>query len=171
MVGGIVLHYRWSEIQASENYEHNLLRRVVRDLQGTAPGADALVELLRSGPCFPDYEEFLETSTPESPLHYRIILLLTSATWRKLNDSRLLKIEAEAYETWWSLSVAAMDDPELEQNGLRAADFSAGAEAALMRRLSSTRPYCPAAAIQNCAAVWPNFGSERIHARNGPYFQ
>ena len=34
---GIDLHYRWNEIQASENYQHDLLRRVVSNLRGTTP--------------------------------------------------------------------------------------------------------------------------------------
>ena len=40
------LHYRWNELQHSENYEHDLARMVVRDLRGTPAGADALVALL-----------------------------------------------------------------------------------------------------------------------------
>src|SRR4051794_5116577 len=40
------LHYQWNELQRSENYDHDLLRRVVRELRGTPAGADALVALL-----------------------------------------------------------------------------------------------------------------------------
>lgn len=44
------LHYRWNDLQQSENYEHDLLRKVVRLLRGTPPGADALAALLSLGP-------------------------------------------------------------------------------------------------------------------------
>jgi hypothetical protein len=44
------LHYRWNELQRSENYDHDLLRTVVRVLRGTPPGADGLVALLALGP-------------------------------------------------------------------------------------------------------------------------
>lgn len=132
---GIDLHYRWNEIQASENYQHDLLRRVVSNLQGTTPGADALAQLLGVGPCFVDYEGLLPVATIDLPLHERIIRLLESATWRKLKDRRLLRIEAQAYETWWSLSVAAENDPELEQNGLRPAKFATGSQRARIKAL------------------------------------
>src|ERR1700730_15832535 len=40
------LHYRWNELQQSENYEHDLLRTVIHELRGTPSGADALATLL-----------------------------------------------------------------------------------------------------------------------------
>ena len=132
---GVDLHYRWNEIQASENYQHDLLRRVVSNLQGTPPGADALAQLLGVGPCFVDYEGLLPSATRDLPLHERIIRMLELAAWRKLKDPRLLRIEAQAYETWWSLSVAAENDPELEQNGLRPAKFATGSQRARIKAL------------------------------------
>ena len=96
---------------------------------------DALAQLLGVGPCFVDYEGLLPVATIDLSLHERIIRLLESATWRELKDRRLLRIEAQAYETWWSLSVAAENDPELEQNGLRPAKFATGSQRARIKAL------------------------------------
>lgn len=88
----------WNEIQASGNYEHDLLRRVIDRLPGTKPGADALIQLLREGPCF-DYGEVLNSGTTGLPAYRAIIRLLASPTWHKLSDPRSQKLEAQAYET------------------------------------------------------------------------
>jgi hypothetical protein len=127
------LHYRWNDIQQSENYEHDFLRKVVRLLRGTPPGADALAALLSlgpyGGPWFDD-DELLPDEFTEMALHRRIIAILASPSWQKLKDARLMKMLAEAYETWWSLSLAKPDDPELQQSGARATDYLRGAELA-----------------------------------------
>jgi len=130
IAGNIALEYRWNEIQAFENYQHNLLRRVVSHLSGTQAGANALVRLLRVGDCQPNpYEDLLKASAADAPLHYRVIRLLTSPTWRNLNHAGLWKIQAEAYETWWSPSVDTKG--QLSFYNLSPADFQGGAEAAL----------------------------------------
>jgi hypothetical protein len=125
------LHYRWNNLQQSENYEHDLLRAVVRLLRGTPPGADALSALLSlgpyGGPWFDD-DELLPDEFTEMVLHRRIIAIVTSPSWQKLKDARLMKILAEANETWWSLSLAKPDDPELQQTGAHATDYRSGAE-------------------------------------------
>lgn len=129
----VVLHYRWNGLQQAENYEHDLLRDYIRRFRGTPAAADALVELLQlgayGGPWFDD-DAFLPDELTELSLHRRIIGLLSSPSWRKLNDTRLTRIEAEAYETWWSLSRASADDPELQQTGMAASDYAAGAAVA-----------------------------------------
>jgi hypothetical protein len=129
----VFLHYRWNGIQLAENYEHDLLRKYVRWFRGTPAAADALVEMLRlgayGGPWFND-DEFLPDEFAENHLHRRIISLLSAPTWKKLNDPRLSRILAEAYETWWSLSRASADDPELQQSGVAASDYQTGAEVA-----------------------------------------
>ncbi len=127
------LHYTWNEIQRSENYQHDLARSLVREFRGTPAGADALVALLRLGPYGGDWfdeEEFLPDEFTELQLHRRIIGIIDSPGWRNLKDVRLMRIEAEAYETWWSLSRAKPDDPGLTQNNVSAADYSEGAETA-----------------------------------------
>jgi hypothetical protein len=125
------LHYRWNDLQQSENYEHDLLRKVVHHLRGTPPGADALAALLSlgpyGGPWFDD-DELLPDEFTEMALHRRIIAILTSPSWQKLKDARLMKMLAEAYETWWSLSLAKPDDPELQQSAAHATDYLNGAE-------------------------------------------
>ena len=127
------LHYRWNALQRSENYEHDLLRRVVRELRGTLPGADALVALLRlgpyGGPWFND-DEFLPDELTEMSLHRRIVSILGSPSWQELKDARLTQIQSEAYETWWSLSRAQPDNPEPSQSGANASDHSRGADLA-----------------------------------------
>jgi hypothetical protein len=126
------LHYRWNGLQQTENYEHELLRTIVRRLRGTPTGADALASLLALGPYGPwfDDDELLPDEFVQPALHHRIIAMLTSPSWLKLRNPALMKHLAEAYETWWSLSVAKSDDPELEQNGVRATDYATGAESA-----------------------------------------
>ena len=101
------LHYQWNELQRSENYGHELLRRVVRELRGTPAGADALVVWLALGPYgghWFDDDDFLPDEFKEASLHRRVISILESPSWLKLEDDRLTRIRAEAYETWWSLS-------------------------------------------------------------------
>jgi hypothetical protein len=126
------LHYRWNQLRRIENYDHDFLQMVARELRGTPPGADALVALLRlgpyGGPWFDD--EFLPDEFVGPSLHRRIISILESPSWMKLNDRRLTRIRAEAYETWCSLSRADRQDPELSQNGVSASDFSRGADLA-----------------------------------------
>ena len=70
------LHYRWNELQRRENYDHDLLRRVVRELRGTVPGADALVASLAlgpyGGPWFDDGDSLPDESNGPA-LHRRVI--------------------------------------------------------------------------------------------------
>jgi hypothetical protein len=133
------LHYRWNEIQQSENYEHDLLRQLIRDMRGTPAGADALSALLSlgpyGGPWFDD-DELLPDDLAERGIHRRIIAILTSPGWSKLKDVRLMKILAEAYETWWCLSLAKPDDPAMQQVGVRAADYATGAELARTKAIN-----------------------------------
>src|SRR5690242_19521135 len=132
------LDYRWNELQRSENYDHDLLRRLVRELRGTSAGADALVALLalgpHGGPLF-DVDDFLPDEFSGPALHRRIISILESPNWLKLEDARLTRIRAEAYETWWSLSRADSQDPELSQNAVSASDYSRGADLARQRAI------------------------------------
>ena len=120
-------------MQGSENYEHELLRRVIRISRGTPEGADALNALLSlgpyGGPWFDD-DDLLPDDFSQTALFRRIIAILTSPSWSHLKDPRLMKILAEAYETWWSLSLAKADDPGLQQNGVTAGEYANDAEMA-----------------------------------------
>jgi hypothetical protein len=133
------LHYRWNELQQSENYEHDLLRQVIRESRGTPEGADALSALLSlgpyGGPWFDD-DELLPDDLAEKGLHRRIIAILTSPDWSKLKDVRLMKTLAEAYETWWCLSLFKPGDPAIWQVGVHAPDYGAGAELARARAIA-----------------------------------
>jgi hypothetical protein len=133
------LHYNWNEIQGSENYAHDLLRSLIRDMRGTPAGADALFALLSlgsyGGPWFDD-DELLPDDLAEKGIHRRIIALLTSPGWSRLKDLRLMKILGEAYETWWCLSLAKADDPYMQQVRARAPDYATGAELARTKALS-----------------------------------
>jgi len=125
-------------LQRSENYDHDLLRRVVRELLGTPAGADALVALLALGPYgspWFDDDDFLPDEFAGPALHRRIISILESPSWLKLQDMRLTQIRAEAYETWWSLSRADAQDPELSQNAVSASDYSRGADLARQKAI------------------------------------
>jgi hypothetical protein len=138
-VGLGYLHYRWNEIQQSENYEHDLLRLVIRQMRGTPEGADALSVLLGMGPYggpWFDDDELLPDDFAELELHRRIIAVLTSPSWSKLKDYRLMRILGEAYETWWCLSLAKNDDPELGQAGVYASRYVSGAELARMKAVN-----------------------------------
>jgi hypothetical protein len=135
-------HYRWNELWRAERYQHDIARRLVRELRGTPAGADALVVLLGLGPYggrWIDEREFLPDEFGDLHLHRWIIRLLDSSAWRKLGDLRLARIQAEAYETWWSLSRAAMDDPTLENAGATPADYAPGAEAARRQAIALYR--------------------------------
>jgi hypothetical protein len=138
--GGLgYLHYRWNEIQQSENYEHDLLRLVIRQMRGTPEGADALSVLLGMGPYggpWFDDDELLPDDFAGLELHRRIIAVLTSPSWSKLKDYRLMTILAEAYETWWCLSLAKNDDPELGQAGVYALRYVPGAELARVKAVN-----------------------------------
>jgi hypothetical protein len=134
------LHYKYNGIAQQWEYQHDLLRRVVRELNGTRAGADALAELLGFGPygVWLDNDELSPDRFPSLQIHRKVISITNAPAWRKLNDVRLTRFEAEAYETWWSLSRAAPGDPELSQNNVSAADYAAGADAA---RLQAVRLY------------------------------
>jgi hypothetical protein len=97
------LHYRWNEIGQSEEYQHDLLKTVVSARRGTPEGADALVVLLRSASSTLDNDWV--------PLFRTVIGIVGSRRWQVLKDPRLIRIEGEAYETWWSLSRANPSDP------------------------------------------------------------
>ncbi len=137
--GSGYLHYRWNELQQSENYEHDLLRMVIRQRRGTPEGADALSVLLGMGPYggpWFDDDTLLPDDLSEMELHRRIIAVLTSPSWSKLKDFRLMTIFGEAYETWWCLSLAKNDDPELGQGGVYASRYVPGAELARQKAVS-----------------------------------
>ena len=133
------LHYRWNELQQSENYEHDLLRLVIRQRRGTPEGADALSVLLGMGPYggpWFDDDALLPDDLSGMELHRRIIAVLTSPSWSKLKDFRLMTSLGEAYETWWCLSVAKNDDPELGQAGVYASRYVPGAELARQKAVN-----------------------------------
>jgi hypothetical protein len=133
------LHYRWNELQQSENYEHDLLRWVIRERRGTPEGADALSALLSMGPYggpWFDDDSLLPDDFTQMQLHRLIIALLTSPSWSKLKDFRLMTILGEAYETWWCLSLAKNDDPELGQAGVYASRYVPGAELARQKAVN-----------------------------------
>src|ERR1019366_7750096 len=90
------LTYLWNGIAQVECYQHDLLSTVVKADPGTRWGADALVELLRSG-CYL-YED------QRVPLFKTVIEMLSASGWPALQDPRLDRIEGEAYEGWWCLS-------------------------------------------------------------------
>jgi hypothetical protein len=98
----------------------------VRIQVGTLSGADALVELLRLRPSRPWFNDLLVSL----PLHEQGIRIIGAPRWQKLNDPRLIRIQAEAYRTWWSLSLAPGDDPQLSDLGAKAADFAQGTDSA-----------------------------------------
>jgi hypothetical protein len=130
-ISGHTLTFRWNEIQGSENYEHDLLRTVVWSQRGKPIGADALVAALRLGVQQPWFRDALLSPV----LHQRIIGVLESATWRKLSDPRLMRITAEAYETWWSLSLSKPTDFAVADMGFTASNFSEGAEEARLKAI------------------------------------
>lgn len=109
-------------------------------MKGTRAGADALVELLGVGPygVWLDNDELSPDRVPDLQIHRKVISILNDPAWRKLNDMRLIRIEGQAYETWWSLSRGGPDVPDLSQNGVTGADYADGAEAA---RLQAIRLY------------------------------
>jgi hypothetical protein len=159
------LHYRWNELQRSENYDHDLLRTVVRVLRGTPPGADAFVALLAlgpyGGPWFDD-DDFLPDEFAGPALHRRIISILESPSWLKLQDMRLTRIRAEAYDEWWSLSRADPQDPELSQNAVSASDYRRGSDLARQKQSNCTRASWPYTTTLLCAFASANCAGGRI---------
>ena len=123
------LHYRWNEIGQSEEYQHDLLKTVIYARRGTPEGADALVVLLRSASSTLDNDWV--------PLFKTVIGIVGSRRWHVLKDPRLIRIEGEAYETWWSLSRANPRDPYLADNDLTPADFSEGSAQARLKAIAA----------------------------------
>ncbi|MGA8030102.1 MAG: hypothetical protein WB992_23390 [Bryobacteraceae bacterium] len=123
------LTFQWGEIGARETYQHDLLKTVVRAWQGTEIGAQALVRLLQPG-CGPLANEWMP--------YFKLVLdILEFPPWRRVNDAGLIRIRAEAYETWWSLSKAAPDEPGLTDSGLKPQDFQPGAEEARLKAIAA----------------------------------
>jgi len=142
------LHYEYNGIAQEWEYQHDLLRRVVRELKGTRAGADALAELLAFGPLerWLDTDELSPDRFPDHQIHRKVISIVDAPAWRKLNDLRLIRIEAEAYETWWCLSLLDADFPLLHDVGATPEEYKDGAEAA---RLQAIRLYERVLAAEN----------------------
>lgn len=129
--GSFELHYRYNGIQGQENYQHDLLQLIVQVHEGTPEGAEALVRLLPTG-C----QTIANAWTP----YFKTVLgILEFRRWKQLDDPRLTRMRAEAYETWWSLSKAAADDPSLTDQGLNPRDFLEGAAQARERAIEAYR--------------------------------
>jgi hypothetical protein len=124
------LHYVWNGINQVEEYQHDLLKLIVRSREGTPLGADALVVLLRS-------PEWTLNDNEWVPLFKTVIEIVASRRWRALKDPRLTRIEGEAYETWWSLSRAQPTDPGLVDKGVTPVDFSEGAGQARLKAIAA----------------------------------
>jgi len=122
------LTFLWNGIAQVEEYQHDLLRKVVEAGPGTQWGADALVALLRSGSVLSEDERV--------PLFKVVIEWLSEPGWQALKDTRLTRIEGEAYETWWSLSKASPDEPMLVDAGVSPSNFVAGAEEARLKAIA-----------------------------------
>jgi hypothetical protein len=63
--------------------------------------------------------------------------MVDSPRWRQLNDWRLDQILAEAYETWWSLSLMKPDDNLITVGGFKRTDFQEGADEARRKALAA----------------------------------
>ncbi len=143
------LVFRWSEIGHQEVYQHDLLKIVVLAHRGTRSGAQALARLLEPG-CGP-------LSTQWAPYFKTVIDILEFPPWRDLGDADLLRILAEAYETWWSLSKALPTEPILKDDGLTPQDFQKGAEQARLNAI---------AAYKEVIAKLPNDQEAAEHLRS-----
>jgi hypothetical protein len=103
------LTFTWVEIDGGWTYENNLLRRLWREYPASEEGGDAFVLLLRqgwdAGPCcktglssfrrvIEQGEAFLSTRA-NSPHRQDVVFLV-----------------AQAYETWWSLSLVPEENRE-----------------------------------------------------------
>ena len=119
------LTFTWVELDGDWFYENNLLWRLWREYPNSEEGEDAFVLLLRQGwdkgPCcktgvdsfhtvIEQGEEFL-SSRPKTAHRLEVLFLV-----------------AQAYETWWSLSLVPERDPE--EGDPSPAAYRAGASAA-----------------------------------------
>ena len=132
-IQGHQLTFRWDEIGRTEEYQHDLLKTVVLAQYGTKWGADALSRLLLPGCSGP-----LSADT-WNPYFKTVLNILEAPHWHNIEDVRLKRILAEAYETWWSLSKAAATEPVMADSGLTADNFRDGAEQARIRAIAAYR--------------------------------
>ena len=65
-----------------------------------------------------------------------MLAILETKRWKDLDDYRLTKIRAEAYETWWSLSKADPKEPPFADARLDPKDFADGAATARLRAIA-----------------------------------
>jgi hypothetical protein len=101
------LHFEWAELDGGWIYPHDVLLRVWSEYGSTAWGERAFLELLSRGwtthvACQDGSDEFRAViehgesflrARPNSPVRSQVVLLI-----------------AQAYETWWSLSLAGSND-------------------------------------------------------------
>ncbi len=126
--GSFELHYRYNDIEGQEDYQHDLLQVIAQIWAGTPQGAEALGRLLPTG-C----QTIASVWTP----YFKTVLgILEFRPWRATTDPRLIRIKAEAYETWWSLSKTTPDDPILHDHGFEPGDFQEGANLARERAIA-----------------------------------
>jgi hypothetical protein len=101
------LHFEWAELDGGWIYPHDVLLRVWSEYGSTAWGEQAFLELLSRGwtthvACQDGSDEFRAViehgesflrERPNTPVRSQVVLLI-----------------AQAYETWWSLSLASSND-------------------------------------------------------------
>lgn len=146
-LAGHKLQFDWIDFWGKEQYHHDLILSAIE--MGPPGGADALATLLR----FQHYdvffswvwsEELVLPKVERGMLYKGVIELLESEPWEGLHDPRLERVLAEAYETWWCLSLNHTE--ELDPYGFGIGDFGPGSEEArqkaieLYRRVLRTRP-------------------------------
>jgi hypothetical protein len=127
-IGTFELHYRFNPIARRETYQHDLLQTIAVVHEGTPDGAEALVRLLPVG-CG-------TIASPFTPYFRTVLGILEQKRWRDVADLRLSKIRAEAYETWWSLSMMTANDALVTDAQMNPADFVEGSAIARERAIA-----------------------------------
>jgi len=144
------LTFKWMEFQGNEVYLHDILKTIIFRHRGTPLGARILADYLTTTRCFLPATEWM----PE----FRAVLdILNLPEWRNSTEPALLRVRAESYETWWSLSIAPKSDPNIEANQINITDFKPGAQAARQSAI---------AAYRILAAQLPKDQDIRTHLRN-----
>lgn len=131
-IGEFTLTYRWNDIAHQEEYQHDLLKIVITARRGTVEGAAALALLLKDG-CRSG------VANSWTPYFKTVLDILDAPPWRNTDSPALIRMRAEAYETWWSLSKAPVNEPILVDDGLHPADFEDGAENARRAAIATYR--------------------------------
>ena len=104
--------FKWAELDGGWLYGHNLLWRIWREYPASEEGEEALVLLLRQGwdksPC-------CNTGGRHADAFYKVIEHgeeFLSDRPKSGHRQEVLFLVAQAYETWWSLSLVPEQDRE-----------------------------------------------------------